>query len=176
MKNAKRILALILTGLLAVTALVSCKDDEGKTNSEGNGAEAEAEASLEVPKGIAEGKSFDMYLALPSVKSSFVAEEETGDDINDAVFQRNALVKEHTGADLTFAVSTRTTTGGDQQAETSLIRTLIQAGDDTYDAFVHVQHSGMPTLIEEKLFLNWNDLPHVNLDNPWWYSNVKRDI
>ncbi len=178
MKNTKRFFALLLASLLITGTLASCKKDEVVDEGTDNGTNVEVEdkAEFKVPAGVAEGKTFDMYIAMSSLKGSYVAEEETGDDMNDAVYQRNALVEEHTGADLQFTVSTRSTSGADQNEETSLIRTLIQSGDDTYDAFAHVQHTGMPTLIEEKMFVDWNDIPHVNIENPWWYSNVARDI
>ncbi len=177
MKNSKRFFALLLAGALLASSLVSCgKKDDGTENGEKENAGETVEAELTVPKGVAEGKTFSLYVALASCSSTFKAEEETGDDINDSVYQRNLLTEEHTGAELEFSYTSRTTSGGDQQAETSLIRTLIQSGDDTYDAYVHVQHSGMPTLIEEKMFVDWNTIPHINMQNPWWYSNVLRDI
>ena len=178
MKNTKRIFALLLASLLVTGTFVSCKKDENADEGAQSGANVEIEdkAEFTVPAGAAEGKTFNMYLAHSSVKGSYIAEEETGDDKNDAVYQRNALTEEHLGVDLEFVCSTRGTSGGEQGEETSLIRTLIQSGDDTYDAFVQVQHSGMPTLIEEKMFIDWNTIPHINLENPWWYSNVIRDI
>ncbi len=187
MKNTKRIFALLLSGVLLASSLVACEEkpavDEGNEGGEvveggeegGEGGAVE-EAKFEVPAGVAEGKTFDMYFALPTVRNSYIAEEETGDLINDSVFERNALVKEHTGADLNFVCTTLSSSGSDQSTETANIRTLIQAGDDTYDAYIHVQHTGMPTLIEEGMFVDWNTIPYVNINNPWWYSNVQRDI
>ncbi len=175
MKKTTRLFALVMAGLLVSSSFVACKkDDDGEKGNAGT--DAEVGETLQVPKGIAEGKTFSLYIGNPDVRDSYIAEEENGNDLNDAVYQRNLLVEEHTGVDLEFTASTRTSAGADQMAETSLIRTLIQSGDDTYDAFVHVQHSGMPTLIEEKMFVNWKDVPHIKLDNPWWYSNVERDI
>ncbi len=177
MKNSKRFFALLLAGVLVASSLVSCKKDDGETNADEGTSGNEIEvAELAVPKGAAEGKTFNMYIALATCIGSYKAEEETGDDIKDAVYQRNLLSEEHTGADIEFAYTTRTSSGADQSEETSLIRTLIQSGDDTYDAFVHVQHTGMPTLIEEGMFVDWNTIPHINMQNPWWYSNVIRDI
>lgn len=175
----RKIISLMLSLILACASLVSCTKKSENSNSENNPhdeTETQTKAEIEVPKGIAEGKTFNIYLAMTAIQDSFIAEEENGNDLNDAVFQRNKLVEEHTGVKLQFAQTTRSSGGSDQQAETNQIRTLIQSGDDTYDAFVHVQHSGMPSLIEEGLFVNWNDLPYVNFDNPWWYSNVVRDI
>ena len=177
MKKTTKTLALVLACLFAASSVWSCgKKEDKKDNASTVSPEKIEENQLEVPKGIAEGKTFSMYIANPDIKNSFIAEEETGDDLVDAVYQRNALVEAHTGVDLNFVSSVRTSNGADQQAETNQIRTWIQAGDTTYDAYLHVQHTGMPTLIEEGMFLNWNDVPYINIQNPWWYSNVQRDI
>ena len=177
MKKTTKTLALVLACLFAASSVWSCgKKEDKKDNASTVSPEKIEENQLEVPKGIAEGKTFSMYIANPDIKNSFIAEEETGDDLVDAVYQRNALVEAHTGVELNFVSSVRTSNGADQQAETNQIRTWIQAGDTTYDAYLHVQHTGMPTLIEEGMFLNWNDVPYINIQNPWWYSNVQRDI
>ncbi len=180
MNKTTKTLALLLSVILSASSVFACgKKDETKKKDEGKAAvsgEVEKADNFKVPEGIAEGKTFSMYIANPDIKNSFIAEEETGDDLNDAVFLRNALVEQHTGAELVFVASSRTSNGTDQQAETNQIRTLIQSGDDTYDAYLHVQHTGMPTLIEEGMFLNWNDIPYIDINNPWWYSNVQRDI
>ncbi len=178
MKYSMKNIALILAGLMLASSFGSCAkkgdDDAKKTNnSEGEVVDG---VKLEVPKGIAEGKTFSIYFAMPSVQTSYIATEETGDPVNDAVYQRNKLVEEHTGAELKFVASTRSTHGTDQDLENELIRTLIQSGDTTYDAFIHSQRTAMFTLIEEGMFVDWYDIPHVNLEKEWWYSNVIRDI
>ncbi|MBR5308312.1 MAG: extracellular solute-binding protein [Clostridia bacterium] len=162
-----------IIGIIALCAVLlsmsACKKEEEKANTtEETGVKSEVK--------LLDGEKFSMYIALPTCKSSYVAPEETGDSIVDAIHLRNALVEEELGVKLDFTVSDRTTSGTDQQAETDKIRTLIQSGDTTYDAFVHVQHSGMPTLITEKMFVDWNTIPNINLEEPWWYSNIERDI
>lgn len=175
--KAKRTLALLLSGIMLAVSFTACgSKDEKEKNENIEDVKNQEGPQLEVPAGVAAGKTFSVYIAHSSVNSNYIAEEETGDDIVDAVYQRNALAEQHTGAELNFVGSTRPTDGGSQQAETAQVRTLIQANDDTYDAYVNVQHSGMPTLIEEGMFIDWNEIPYVKLDNPWWYSNVQRDI
>ncbi|MBE6703738.1 MAG: extracellular solute-binding protein [Ruminococcaceae bacterium] len=177
MKKSVRILALLLSGLMLASGLVSCKKEEEKKGGEVNVDIPENEGPvLEVPAGIAEGKTFSVYIAHSSVNNNYIREEETGDDLNDSIYQRNALTEQHTGVELNFVGSTRPTDGASQGQETAQVRTLIQSGDDTYDAYINVQHSGMPTLIEEGMFIDWNEIPHVKLENPWWYANVQRDI
>ena len=177
MKKQTRALSLILAGFILTSGLISCGKEEEKEKAPVDvNIETEDEYKLEVPEGAAEGKTFSIYIAHSSVNNNYIREEETGEDLNDSIYQRNALTEQHTGVELNFVGSTRPTDGGSQQAETSQVRTLIQAGDTTYDAYVNVQHSGMPTLIEEGMFIDWNEIPHIKLDNPWWYSNVQRDI
>ncbi|MBR5308234.1 MAG: extracellular solute-binding protein [Clostridia bacterium] len=181
MKKSARIFALVLSALLACSSVACMKGGNNDDTVVSDGSEDVENVNAEdgvfsVPEGVAEGKTFSLYIANPDIKNSFIAEEETGDEFNDSVYERNRLVEEHTGVELNFVASTRTSNGADQGAETSQIRTWIQAGDNTYDAYLHVQHSGMPTLIEEGMFLDWNDIPYVNIENPWWYSNVQRDI
>ncbi len=184
MKKQNSLFALILASLLTVSVFTSCEPKDDPENpdgtEQGGGTETgstEDTPKLKLPEGKPlEGETFSMYLALSTVKNSYIAEEETGDTLVDAVLERNSLVEERLGVDLDFVCTTLTSSGADQNTETSNIRTLIQAGDDTYDAFVHVQHTGMPTLIEEEMFVDWNEIPYINLDNPWWYSNIKRDI
>lgn len=162
----KRTLSLLL--IAAITLSISSCDKKKATT-------VEPTEEKVVVKPL-EGEKFSLYIALPTSKGSYIAPEETGNTIVDAVYLRNTLVSEELGVELEFTATDRTTSGTDQQEETSKIRTLIQSGDTTYDAFIHVQHSGMPTLITEKLFVDWNTIPHINLENPWWYSNIERDI
>ncbi|MBR5308235.1 MAG: carbohydrate ABC transporter substrate-binding protein [Clostridia bacterium] len=178
MNKFRRIFALLLASIITASSCVSCiRKEEEKEEKESTEESIEVQkATLDVPKGIAEGKTFSMYFAMPTVKSSYIAKEETGSEVNDAVYLRNKLVEEHTGVTLDFVATSRTSNGTDQDIENNQIRTLIQAGDATYDAYIHSQRTAMFTLIEEEMFIDWNELPYVNLDNEWWYSNVIRDI
>lgn len=172
----KRIISLLAAGSLLMTALYSCGKSE-KDEKESDNTQMIEDDDFWLPKDLRfEGETFDLYVAMPTASQSFIAPEETGHHITDAVYTRNKLVEQRLGVELNFVGTAKTSSGEDQNYESSLIRTLIQGGDDTYDAYVHAQHGMMPTLIEEGLFVDWNELKYVNTDNPWWYSNVKRDI
>ena len=179
------VIALIAFAMVSTLA-TSCSKDKVDTETNVD-AQTDTEAEAEVPKDPnelelpedldIEGETFNLYVALSTLKNSYISEELTGTSItNDAVFERNEAVKNHLGIDLNFVASTLSTGGADQQTETSKISSLILAGDTTYDAFVHVQHTGMPTLINEGMFIDWNEIPIINLEKPWWYSNALRDI
>ncbi len=174
--------ALVMALTLAAGCFMSCdkkekEDDRIFIEEEEQGDNVDPMTTLELPEGLdLEGETFSMYFAMPTVKNSYIAEEENDNLLNNAVFKRNALVEQKLGVDLNFVSTTLTSAGPDQTTETNKISSLILAGDKTYDAFVHVQHTGMPGLINEGMFLNWNDIPVINLDKPWWYSNALRDI
>ena len=132
MKKQTRALSLILAGLILTSGLISCgKEEEKEKVPVDVNIETEDEYQLEVPEGVAEGQTFSIYIAHSSVNNNYIREEETGEDLNDSIYQRNALTEQHTGVELNFVGSTRPTDGGSQQAETSQVRTLIQAGDTT---------------------------------------------
>lgn len=169
----KKILSLLLITLILAGMTVSCRknstldDITESTNKTSDG--------FSVPQGVCEGEEVNIYLAMPAYESSYIAENENGDPLNDAVYQRNALVEEHTGAKVNFTLTTTAGRGSDQEAEATKIRTLIQAGDNTYDAFVHAQRADLFTAFLEDMFVNWYDVPYINPENPWWYTNVIRD-
>ena len=174
--NKKRLFSLL--SFIAISAAVVCaceKTPSNNTEKQVSQTEVESEAVFAVPKGVCEGEEVNIYLAMPAYKSSYIAEEETGDQLNDAVLHRNALVEEHTGANVNFTLTTTNGRGSDQEAEATKIRTLIQAGDDTYYAFIHAQRSDLFAAFLEDMFVNWYDVPYINLENPWWYTNVLRD-
>lgn len=171
-----KIFSILFCIAFSAVIITSCgKETSDNTESKTSQADVEAESEFSVPKGVCEGEEVNIYLAMPAYKSSYIAEGENGDQLNDAVLQRNNIVEEHTGAKVNFTLTTTSGRGSDQTAEATKIRTLIQAGDDTYDAFIHAQRSDLFAAFLEDMFVNWYDIPYINLENPWWYTNVIRD-
>ena len=176
----RRIAALALAILLSSAVFASCKKEEEKVDNNKVIDETPTEndeSELGLPKDLRfDGETFNMYLALSTLKGSYIAEEGSENLLTETVYKRNELVKERLGIDLNIVCTTLTSAGADQQTETNKISSLILAGDKTYDVYAHVQHTGMPGLINEGMFLNWNDIPNIDLTKPWWYSNALRDI
>ncbi|MBR5308580.1 MAG: hypothetical protein IKU43_07400 [Clostridia bacterium] len=177
--KAKRILSLLLAALMAGTALVSTscmkkddKKDAGTTNTDAANVESTDGYKLVLPEDVkGDGETFDIFLAYNVFDSDYIVEEETGDTIKDIIYQRNKEVENYFDIKFTFR-------GGDSNNSTATptIRSLIQSGDDTYEVFMNVQHAGMP-LVYEDLFVEWTEnMPYANLENPWWYQNVQRDL
>ena len=171
----KKLSFTLMVIILLSSVIISCRDKRAEKLQTDTSETIVREDSFNVPKGICEGEEIDIYLAMPIYKNSYIAEEETGDELNDAVLLRNNLVEEHTGAKINFTLTTTNGRGTDQNNEATKIRTLIQAGDDTYEAYIHAQRTDLFTSFMENLFVDWYTIPYINLENPWWYSNVLRD-
>jgi len=164
----KRVLSLMLAVLAIASSVVSCSKEEKKETPVSVPTE-ENEPEFTVIDG--EGETFDIFIGYKTFDSDFIVEEETGDILKDTIYQRNVATENKFNIDLQFRA-------GDDKNNTAsdTIRSLIQSGDDTYELFINVQHVGIP-LIYEGLFVDWNeDMPYVNLDNPWWYSRAIKDL
>lgn len=174
--NKRRIISILLAMLLTGSSVLSTscakKDKDPKNTDVKNNIQQSDDYALTLPKDITgNGETFDMFLAYSVFDSDYIVEEETGDTIKDIIYNRNRTVEDYFDIDFTFRA-------GDQNnsSATPIIRSLIQSGDDTYEVFVNVQHAGMP-LVYEDLFVEWNEsMPYANLENPWWYQNVQRDL
>ena len=179
--NKKRVFALLLAALMTGSAITatSCGKketspvDDAATNAEqeeNDGPPLVLPSAEEVSTG---DETFDIFLAYGVFDADYIVEEETGDTINDIIYQRNREVEDYFGFKFNFYPGNNFKTNSEA---TPTIRTQIQAGDDTYEVYMNVQHAGMP-LIYEDLFVEWTEnMPYANLDNPWWYQNVKRDL
>jgi len=163
----KRIVALSLASVLALTSITTtaCKKQEEQK-------EVEFTIDIDIPRFDGGGEDFDVFISYSVANLDFQSpEEETGDTINDILYRRNMEVQNY------FNVKFNVSPGASNNSElTPTIRNLIQAGDDTYEVFINVQHVGIP-LIYDGLFVDWNTyMPHNDLSQPWWYNNVIRDL
>ena len=179
--NKKRVFALLLAALMTGSAITATSCGKKETapvddaatkveQEENDGPPLVLPSAEEVSTG---DETFDIFLAYGVFDADYIVEEETGDTINDIIYQRNREVEDYFGFKFNFYPGNNFKTNSEA---TPTIRTQIQAGDDTYEVYMNVQHAGMP-LIYEDLFVEWNEnMPYANLDNPWWYQNVRRDL
>ena len=189
----KRALALLLACCMLLL-LVACnpetKDQNSGLEPDGQGTDPggdtdkdavdgeDDQLKADLPEKNYNDEVFRFYIGNTAFDYAFIVDEDTvgtGDLIDDAIYKRNLDIQDRFNIKLEF-VRGGGTTGGETSATTNLISQWIQSGDDTYDVYSHVQHSGMPGLILQNMFIDWNELPYVDLDKPWWYQNIRRDI
>lgn len=172
---SKKLLALFLAALMTAPAFLSCSDsgtneENAETAasapsavSEENTAAEETEPSIydDVPTGDFDGHEFRMLNVVSNYAYVLLtAEELMGETINDAVFNRNALV----GDTLNVTFSENIVGWGDISGE---ITNMVAADDYSYDiVFDEVQNSIKYPANGQ--VINLYDLSEINFEKPWW--------
>lgn len=119
-----------------------------------------------------EGRTFNIYVGDKMRNRKYVGgpEETTGELVEDSVYRRNLAVEER----LKITIEA---TGFDDSYNTiaNSVSKLIMANDQTYDLFVG-QQFGMTSVVNQQLFVNANELPHINLSQPWWDHSYMEEM
>ncbi len=173
MKIKALLAALLVAAVPTMTLFASC------TNNEALEDEIIPEGPSEFSPNVPEEVTFEgeqMNILIGSTGQVMYAEEENSDLMNDTTYRRNKLIEERFGITLNIEKTGAAATGTGQGEATARFRSLIESGDQTYHAFTHVQHSGMPQMTLERFFVDWNTIPYINLEEPWWYQNITNDL
>ncbi|MBR5870245.1 MAG: hypothetical protein IKZ09_04345 [Clostridia bacterium] len=93
--------------------------------------------------------------------ADYIAEQETGALINDAIFRRNSRVAER------FNVNLITENGGDSAVIMTNVRNAVRAGDDAYQ-LISAMMINSAKLAVQNYFYDWHSIENVNLEKPWW--------
>ncbi len=182
---AKKILALLLVALMIVS-IVACgggKDDD-KNNPSGdngnNGGEDQTEDTLDDflvsynPEDTAESYVGDIeatydfkghefkFLNSAPVYSMYIylAPDATGDVLDEACVLRNVMAQEK--FNITITEETQ------PYAEiAAYAQTLIQSGEDVYDA-MYIGCQDLTPLVAENMFIDLLEVKELNIHNKWW--------
>ena len=122
-----------------------------------------------------DGETFHMWLTYSEL-AGYVMEETTGDVFDDAVYERNKAVEERLGVKLEYTFSGHEFGGNGYAAGCKDIRNYVMAGDDTFDVYVQVQNGDVGGLIDDGMFVDWYDVPNVDLTREYWYKNAIDNI
>ena len=189
-------LILILTMIFVGLCFISCGD--AKKNSDGNNdgdkndsddseivAEEEPGAVKilpDIPDADYGGHQFNILLSINGEFSNsgggmwndFIAEVETGDTINDAIYARNVYVEEKYNVKLNVIEATAGDTM-ERGAAQKLLKNSVQANDNAYDAALL---SGYATcqLASGGFLMDMNNMAPLDLTKPWWDQKANRDL
>lgn len=97
--------------------------------------------------------------------SEFLAEEQSGDTMNDAVYKRNIAIEEKYNLKLVAAEF------GDV---TSKARNSILADDSSFDLIMPMTSAAF-ALSLEGLLCDISRIPYVSLESPWWHDGISRN-
>lgn len=170
----RKISALLLIAILA--SVTSCGADEStpSTSTTAGGTETTAATTSELSE-------YDKY-PLPDKKmdgfelrfynydntwltwaiNELDAEEENGDNVNDAIFRRNRKIEDKYDCKI---VETKVDNTGTQ------FRSLMMSGEDLYDIAM-VYDENVSSYYCEGLTNSWDVLDYVDTDRSWWNSDA----
>ena len=162
----------IMCAMLLSTA--SCGDAQGQTDvTTPSGAEttentADTAVKPDIPSDLTLGGETITILYRDGMKDEFWTEEQTGDVVNDAVFNRNAAVESALDCKLEYIPNVSTNWDGGYQA---VISQSVLAGDEEYD-IISGPSFHIPTLIVDGYLSNLNGMNYLDFDKPWWAQSL----
>ncbi len=114
--------------------------------------------------------NFDGYefrtIEQDSTRNSFFAEEETGEYVNDAIYNRNKDTEDRFGVKFVETV---------RQSYNELDKTVmnsIMSGSDEFD-LVFGQMFGSARSAVNGGYVDWNTIPYVDFSNPWYTKSIQ---
>lgn len=148
----------------------TAKTEVTDTTKETTALEARAAVSDDLPEKDFGGRAFKVVTNDNYDTHYLVAEEQTGEGVNDAIFARNLTVQERYNAEVEAVF------GGSHRDCATMVANTITAGDgDAFDLiqFHVVANSGNAI---KGLYMNWYDVPYINFEKPWWSDSNINDL
>lgn len=179
----KKLLAAILAALTVLTCLTACgnpSEPAETTLSTTTGATSDTQTTTtavttesiyddDLPDELNyNGEELSILYWNDVARVEFEVEEQTGDLIGDAIFQRNAAVEERLGLELDWHGIP-----GSYWVQEDFVR---QAANDVhsggeFDVFASYSMAAV-TMTLQGLFRNLMEADHLNLDKPWWPQSL----
>ena len=179
---AKKLLALLLAALMLVS-IVACGGKTDDDGNKGNNATDNGETTRDVvadfletynPEDTAESytedveKTYDFgghefkFLNSAPIYSMYIylAPDATGDVLDEACVLRNVLAQEK--FNITITEETQP-----YQEIAAYAQTLIQSGEDVYDA-MYIGCGDLTPLVSENMFVDLLQVKELNIDKIWW--------
>jgi len=179
-KNTKLLSVLLASLTLASTVLTACSSDTSDDNAadttavqdETTAAVTEPEGDVpDIPEYDWEGEEFRILWPQWSLYNDYYfADEENGEAVNDAIYERTSVIEEHLNVDITDY-----TMGLITETIPHLQQTVL-AGDDVYDLHLTHNSTSFTLQVSEGLVQNWNDIPHIDMTKDYWNSEVSENM
>ena len=182
----KRYASIILAVIFVVLTMpvLSCSKDggngagtdtgSGPVNDQGPGEDHGEDFSGDILAGLPEmdfkGETFGIYL--PNNPESvqpvgIYTEGMNGEIFNDAVYNKNIFIEEK------YNVNLKIEFGPDWDSTPVDLKKNVLAGDSPYDLYLAHINVGVTGMTADGLVRDWNDVPYVDFDKPWWNSSTK---
>ncbi|MBP3918871.1 MAG: extracellular solute-binding protein [Clostridia bacterium] len=162
-----------LTLLAAVTAGCSIqKTDQPKTEPQTTAEPPAAKAEIPLPEMDFGAAEYRILTAAEQWQSDYNA-ENTGDIIDDIIFQRNKNVEERYNIKLEYQIKNGWNAGV-EEVRTALTGSVM-GGTAEYDLMVGSVSYVSPRAVEN-LFRDLYDCDELDLSQPWWYPSINKEM
>ena len=170
--------AVLAVSMLAVSMLASCGESETQDETTTAGTTTENPSTettsyydtLDLPD--FGGENFTI-LCRTNVKNELYSESETGEIVNDAVYERNLNVSER--LNVTLNIHDIPGDWANKDSFVQYVSSSILSGDDAFQLILGYMNYMPPTILDG-LYLDINTLPNINTDNPWWVSGFNDNV
>lgn len=99
--------------------------------------------------------------------NEFSAEEQTGDTLNDAIYERNRTVEEKLNVNIDI-ISRNGEYGAHTQFNSDVVKDVM-AGSTDYDVISYYAYA-MPQIAQQNVLYNLNDIEYLDFSKPWWHQ------
>ncbi|MCL2518117.1 MAG: hypothetical protein FWF15_06085 [Oscillospiraceae bacterium] len=167
----KKFIALFLVFSIICVLLLACSGGNETADQTHRSETAAPEDDINPRLRISDdlpADNFDGYnfRILNHQEKTFYIEEEDGDLVNDAVFARNRTVEERFNVNIVSATMPGIIEIG------NAARNAVLANEDLYDILVPHSITSIPSFITTHILIDWNEVPRVNFDKPWWNQSI----
>ncbi len=181
MKNKNTVSVFLLIALFLSAVGCGSTNDGGETTalpSQTEPAETESLYPDHIPADLdLGGRDVKLHAGLfnEHVKdpmSHYTVEAETGEIVNDAVYNRNRTVEERLNCHLVYDGIEFDYTG--RAEEMDYVTKSLMAGDNAFDAVFEIVHL-LPSYISSGALYDLNEMKYIDFDAPWWmqtYNSV----
>ena len=172
MKRTSKLLSLLLAALMLASSLAACSGGDDPADTTGSGDSADTTTVPEettadpladpFPDVTYDGYNFRLYGAISDtvVFSTIYREEEKGETVNDAVFNRNKAVEERFKIKITHVQS-----AGDVYSLYKDTITNVASGDDFADL---VCGETLNQVYLQNALFNLKEIKSFDFDRVWW--------
>lgn len=173
----KRIISILLLLSLGTMFAASCGGEgtpETTTQPDAQTTSGDETSSDEItddlPKDLKFGGETINVLYREDVANSFYVGEQTGDIVDDAVYNANRAVEER--LDVKFNIITMAgTANADRNNYMNAISNSVLAGDNSYDLCGVLTYNA-PTLIQKGVLTDLLGIKYLDFDKPWWTGDL----
>lgn len=109
------------------------------------------------------------FLAWKQGVQEYYADSQTGDAVNDAIYNRNLEVENRLGVKLEYTEIKGNSSAFRDYCQT--VMTAVNSGDGSYDALAcYLRSAGVLTL--QHALTDLLEVDYINFDQPWWPSSL----